>query len=123
MALAKKLKFDGALQASAAEDLDLAYLNSATLSDKTLRTEILGLFLAQVDAAVKNLSLTNDQTAWHYMTHTLKGAASAVGAKRIANLADEWGKSALPSQKALREGMADELASAIQDFRHAISGL
>jgi HPt (histidine-containing phosphotransfer) domain-containing protein len=123
MALAKKLKFDGALQASAAEDLDLAYLNSATLSDKSLRTEILGLFLAQVDAAVKNLPLTRDGTAWHYMTHTLKGAASAVGAKRIANLADEWGKSTLPSQKALREGMADELASAIQDFRHAISGL
>jgi HPt (histidine-containing phosphotransfer) domain-containing protein len=123
MALAKKLKFDGALQASAAEDLDLAYLNSATLSDKILRAEILGLFLAQVDAAVKNLPLTRDGTAWHYMTHTLKGAASAVGAKRIAHLADEWGKRPLPSHMDQREGMARELANALKDFRHVISGL
>jgi HPt (histidine-containing phosphotransfer) domain-containing protein len=123
MAPAKKLKFDGALPFRPDEDLDLAHLNNSTLGDKTLREEILGLFLAQVEASVKSLPLTRDGSAWHYLTHTLKGAASAVGAKRIAALADEWGKSALPSHTLLRQNMASELAKALQDFRRAAAGL
>jgi HPt (histidine-containing phosphotransfer) domain-containing protein len=105
------------------EVLDLDYLNRATLGDKTLRTEVLGLFLAQVDAVQTQLSLPIDATGWTFLTHTLKGSAAAVGAKHIAALAKAWEGLPMPTTDRERDGLGRELAASIALFRQAAAKL
>jgi Hpt domain len=96
--------------------LDVAYLNQTTFGDLALRTEILGLFCAQVKAVRTQLLLPVDQTAWAYLTHTLKGAAAAVGAQQLAALADGWGSNAPPKTQTMRLSCEAQLSLAMARF-------
>jgi Hpt domain len=96
--------------------LDVAYLNQTTFGDLALRTEILGLFRAQVKAVRTQLLLPVDQKAWVYLTHTLKGAAAAVGAKQLAALADSWGSNAPPENQTTRLSCEAQLSLAMARF-------
>ena len=66
----------------------LAY---STMDDAALQREVLGLFMVQLketrDQLKTNIVLAQDRK---FMSHNLRGAASAVGALQIEELARSW---------------------------------
>jgi HPt (histidine-containing phosphotransfer) domain-containing protein len=69
--------------------VDLAHLRRYTLGDKALEIEILDLFLAQLPVTIASLRSAATERDWRMAAHALKGSSRAVGAWRIATLAQE----------------------------------
>ena len=69
--------------------IDIAHLSRHTAGDRRLGKEVLGVFRAQSDDYIAALEDAVDREAWCLAAHTLKGAASAIGAHRVAQLAAE----------------------------------
>jgi HPt (histidine-containing phosphotransfer) domain-containing protein len=69
--------------------VDFAHLRRYTLGDRALEEEVLGLFLAQLPQTIAALRSAETQRDWKMAAHTLKGSSRAVGAWRIAMLAQE----------------------------------
>jgi hypothetical protein len=103
--------------------LDVAYLNRNTFGDLALRSEIIGLFRAQLDAVQKRLQLPMDDKSWTYLTHTLKGAAAAVGARQLAALADRWGRGPHPISIDGRKALGEDLKQALFHFNQVAATL
>ena len=66
--------------------LDHAHLSRYTLSDRSLETEILRLFLAQIPLTIESLKFASMDNDWVIAAHTLKGSARAVGVSQLADL-------------------------------------
>jgi HPt (histidine-containing phosphotransfer) domain-containing protein len=105
------------------EALDGAYLKRATFGDTALRTEIVGLFLSQVNSLANRLNLPMDQRSWQFLTHTLKGSASAVGALHLSDLAHSWDMEPAPTTGTARQAYATTLKAALLDFERAAANL
>jgi HPt (histidine-containing phosphotransfer) domain-containing protein len=69
--------------------VDLAHLRRYTLGDQALEAEVLELFLAQLPETIASLRSAANERDWKIAAHTLKGSSRAVGAWRIATLAQE----------------------------------
>lgn len=69
--------------------VDLAHLRRYTLGDRALEEEVLRLFLAQLPETIASLRSAATERDWKIAAHTLKGSSRAVGAWRIASLAQE----------------------------------
>jgi HPt (histidine-containing phosphotransfer) domain-containing protein len=69
--------------------VDLKHLSRYTLGDRGLEKEIFLLFLTQLPETISALSMAGSERDWKVAAHTLKGSARAVGAGRIAGLAEE----------------------------------
>lgn len=69
--------------------VDLKHLRRYTLGDAGLEREILGLFFAQLPNTIAALSGASTQKEWKVAAHTLKGSGRAVGAWRIARIAEQ----------------------------------
>jgi HPt (histidine-containing phosphotransfer) domain-containing protein len=122
MSVAFKLSSDGdAINNVVALDGD--YLNRNTFGDYSLRNEIIGLFLAQLDGSKKLFGTTIDQTSWQFTAHTLKGAAAAVGARQIIVLAEEWERTPVPNNQAKRDYCLFQLENCIAAFKAAANRL
>jgi HPt (histidine-containing phosphotransfer) domain-containing protein len=76
-------------RAGASDPIDHAHLSRYTLGDSHLEREILGLFLAQLPLTVESLRFAATDRDWQVAAHTLKGSCRAVGAWRIAALAQQ----------------------------------
>ena len=72
--------------------IDLLHLNQYTLGDRALQAELLQLFRVQLKNQTKTLVSCNTENAWKSGVHTLKGAARAVGAGQVCEVAEamEW---------------------------------
>ncbi|MEQ1651541.1 MAG: Hpt domain-containing protein [Hyphomicrobium sp.] len=68
--------------------VDLKHLRRYTLGDYALEKEILELFLGQLPQTIKALSDAATDHDWRVAAHTLKGSGRAVGAWRVARLAE-----------------------------------
>lgn len=68
--------------------VDLKHLRRYTMGDYKLEKEILGLFLGQLPQTIKALSEASTDQDWRMAAHTLKGSGRAVGAWRVARLAE-----------------------------------
>lgn len=68
--------------------LDVEHLTKYTAGDVALRDELLALFREQLRIQAQVLRSTTDLEDWHIATHTLKGAARAVGAWAIADVSE-----------------------------------
>jgi HPt (histidine-containing phosphotransfer) domain-containing protein len=99
--------------------LDVPFLNLNTYGDLALRAEILNLFLSQLDAVENRLQMPMDAKSWGFLTHTLKGAAAAVGARQLAALADNWGQRPHPASGGDRQALGAELKDALVAFKRA----
>jgi HPt (histidine-containing phosphotransfer) domain-containing protein len=77
--------------------LDGAFLRRTTFGDEDLKKEILALFLTQIRTARQEMAAADSEASWHFVTHTLKGAASAIGARQFSDLADHWVRQGLPT--------------------------
>ena len=73
------------------EAFDRARFVQATMNDAQLQREVLGLFISQVSETRQRLKAgifsSEDR---RFMSHNLRGAASAVGALQIEELAKTW---------------------------------
>jgi HPt (histidine-containing phosphotransfer) domain-containing protein len=70
--------------------LDLAHLSRQTFADRTLEREVLALFEQQCVRLLPLIVAGEDLTERADAAHTLKGAARAVGAWRLASLAETF---------------------------------
>jgi HPt (histidine-containing phosphotransfer) domain-containing protein len=96
--------------------LDVEFLNVATFHDIALRAEIISLFRQQIKTLGDQLALPVDGESWAYLTHTLKGSASAVGASQLATLAERWELEEVPGSGVLRLMLVTELAKCFSSF-------
>ncbi len=69
--------------------VDLKHLRRYTLGDIALEKEVLGLFLAQLPQTIAALSHAETDRDWRIAAHTLKGSGRAIGAWRLARLAEQ----------------------------------
>ena len=69
--------------------LDLEHLAKYTAGDAGLQAELLALFSDQLAQQLEALRKQCQHQDWIMATHTLKGAARAIGAFQIAETAEE----------------------------------
>lgn len=69
--------------------LDRAHLARYTLGDAALEREVLDLFIGQLPQSLAALTSQVDAEGRHRAAHTIKGSARAVGATKLARLAQE----------------------------------
>lgn len=74
--------------AAQAGAVDLKHLARYTMGDKSLEKEILELFLDQLPQTIDALTEAATDRDWRIAAHTLKGSGRAVGAWRVAWLAE-----------------------------------
>ena len=67
--------------------IDRDYLARFTLGNAALEREVLELFASQLPLYVRQLKDAQTSREWCEATHTIKGSAAAVGARRLANIA------------------------------------
>jgi HPt (histidine-containing phosphotransfer) domain-containing protein len=67
--------------------IDRAYLAKFTLGNMALEREILELFRGQMPRLIEQMRSAKTHAEWSLAAHTIKGSASAVGARDLANLA------------------------------------
>lgn len=88
--------------------IDLVHLAAQTAGDKSLEAEVLQVFARQARGALHELAAADD-AGIKATAHRLKGAASAVGAFNVAELAGalEEGKTDAPVKAALAAAVLD----------------
>lgn len=69
--------------------VDLKHLRRYTLGDAALEREVLDLFFQQLPKTIAALSGARSAQEWKVAAHTLKGSGRAVGAWRIARIAEQ----------------------------------
>jgi HPt (histidine-containing phosphotransfer) domain-containing protein len=119
---AEALAGDDKLQLS---PVDLKHLRRYTLGDRALEHEVLELFLAQLPATIASLGAASSDRDWHMAAHTLKGSGRAVGAWRIARLAEQAERSAPwknPSQLQQTLAMIVDAAEEARSYIHDVYG-
>jgi HPt (histidine-containing phosphotransfer) domain-containing protein len=105
--------------------VDLVHLRQYTLGDKALEEEVLRLFVAQLPETIASLRAAVTQREWKIAAHALKGSSRAVGAWRIATLAEEAetlicnAEPAACSEVISRlEAAASEASTFVMEFAH-----
>ncbi|HXF54599.1 MAG TPA: Hpt domain-containing protein [Hyphomicrobiaceae bacterium] len=90
-----------------AAPIDFSHLSRYTLGDKALEQEVLALFAAEAPATLGRLRSARTGSAWREAAHTLKGSARAVGARKVAMLAEQ-------AERLCGEGERQELTRGLQ---------
>jgi HPt (histidine-containing phosphotransfer) domain-containing protein len=97
--------------------IDIAHLSRHTAGDRRLGREVLGVFRAQANEYLAALEEAVDEDAWRMAAHTLKGAAGAIGAHRVAELAAAAEEADLQTSRA---GFLSDLRRAVGEARRFI---
>lgn len=99
------------------EPIDLEHLRRYTFGDKALEKEILGLFLMQLPETMGQLAAATNERDWKIAAHTLKGSSRAVGAARLADLAQAAENLASSQDRAAKDDSIRRLEAAAADAR------
>lgn len=99
--------------------LDTAHLARQTSGDRDLQRELLALFDAQCDRLLADIAGPSARNA-AFAAHTLKGAANAIGAVRVATLAERIDEALAAGTGA--GGLVARLFDATGEARAAIAG-
>jgi HPt (histidine-containing phosphotransfer) domain-containing protein len=92
---------EAAIRDGTARPVDLIHLSSQTFGDRILQNEIISIFLSQANAYLEGVS-SADETYAARAAHSLKGAARAIGAFRLAEIAEQCEASSTRDAGALR---------------------
>ena len=109
----------------ASEPVDVQHLRRYTLGDQKLETEIFQLFLTQLPELIAALRTAQTERDWRMAAHSLKGAGRAIGAWRIARLAEgaeglTFGIDCEACETAVAE--FDEAASEVRQYIETVWG-
>lgn len=105
------------------EALDIFHLRRFTLGDRRLELEILTLFIEQAPVTIAALQGARSDYEWINAGHTLKGSARAVGAWRLAKLAEKAELLGGISDRAACERVVAKLDRAASEARARILAL
>lgn len=108
-----------AADAAGMPDFDLAHLDHFTMQDQSLAQEVLGLFLGQLPASLARLAAVDSAADWQFAAHGLKGAAAAIGARKLSGLAAGLEEAAFPETPQARQRQLRGLQEAAEAFRLA----
>lgn len=95
--------------------IDFAYLKKFTLGNRDLEREVLYLFATHSPGYLANLRNAGSAKAWHDAAHTLKGSARAVGAWRVARMAEAAEKFSFEAERDRCGFAIDSCAEAIDE--------
>ena len=95
------------------EPIDHAYLGRFTQGNADLEREVLGLFADMIPRYLDDLRAATSNKGWKDATHTIKGSAAAVGARRLARFAEMAERLDVEAPEACTEGYRDEAISAL----------
>ncbi len=123
MRTAAKPLTDAKVTPDVAGAIDLQHLRRYTLGDARLELEILGLFIGQAPATVDALKQAQTNKEWVTAAHTLKGSARAVGAWRLAKLAEQAERLGGPNDRAACDSVVSQLEEAAAEARAHIVAL
>lgn len=101
--------------ASTGEPIDRKYLARFTLGNRALEREVLELFAGQMPRYVEQLHAAASAKEWVLAAHTIKGSALAVGARRLANLAQMAERLDVEDNPANSQTMRRDAADAVAD--------
>ncbi len=88
-AVRETVAMDGLEDTFHVSPIDLKHLRRYTMGDTSLEREVMQLFLAQIPKTIAALSNAVNDHEWRIAAHTIKGSARAIGAWRIARLAEQ----------------------------------
>jgi HPt (histidine-containing phosphotransfer) domain-containing protein len=108
----------GAHAATQSGVLDRDYLRRFTLGSATLEHEVLRLFAGEMPRYVDQLRSAESPKAWADAAHTIKGSAQAVGALRVAIVAEMAER--LDFHGTDRVVAIEAIASAVEEVRRVI---
>jgi HPt (histidine-containing phosphotransfer) domain-containing protein len=103
--------------------VDRTYLARFTLGNVALEREVLDLFAAQAPVYLQRLREAHCTKAWKEATHTIKGSAGAIGAWRLAQLAQMAEKIDVEARESHREEAAAAVATATEEVCRYIARL
>lgn len=104
--------------------VDLVHLRRFTFGDKDLENEILGLFMEQTPRTISLLRDATSPEQWKMAAHTLKGAARAVGAWRLARMGEQAERMTYADTDAdQRAAMIERVQSAASEAEGFIRGI
>lgn len=106
--------------APAAEVFDREFLAHYTMDSAELEREIIGLFLAQLPVTIEMIEQAGTPAEWKLASHTLKGAAAAIGAGRLRAIAVELELLPVGAATDVRAVQFAALAKAADEFRDAV---
>jgi HPt (histidine-containing phosphotransfer) domain-containing protein len=95
---------------------DVAFFEHCTMGDKHLMIELIGLFKSQIEKTENELTEISSDAKWRFLAHTLKGAASAIGAVEIETLASSWENRPAPKRFSEREALRETLQQVAKRF-------
>lgn len=104
---------------SSHEVLDRDHLARYTLGDAALELEVLHLFLGQMPRSLGSLRHSQSPKDWLQAAHSIKGAARAVGAWKLAHAAEVAELQA--NSKAQWNSLADAVSAAIDEVQSKIA--
>ena len=100
--------------------VDVAHLRQYTLGDAALEREVLHMFLEQCDLHMKRLRQAQTLEGWKESCHSLKGAASGVGAFQLSAYAARLESLAPLPEENERATLLDSLQKHVDSTGHAI---
>jgi HPt (histidine-containing phosphotransfer) domain-containing protein len=107
---------NGTFTASKQNVFDVAFFEHCTMGDKQLMAELIELFKSQIEKTARALMEVTSEADWRFHTHTLKGAAAAVGAVEIETLANAWENRKAPKRFSEREALRETLEYAAEMY-------
>ncbi|WP_373503264.1 Hpt domain-containing protein [Aestuariivirga sp.] len=96
---------------------DRDHLNHYTMSIPGLDAEVVGLFLAQLPETISMIECARSAADWKLATHTLKGSASSVGARRINQIAASLEELRVDGEEKVKALRIQLLKAAAAEFR------
>lgn len=97
----------------AGDPVDRTYLARFTMGNAAVEREVLQLFADQAPAYLQQLRDAPANKAWKQAAHTIKGSASAIGAWRLARLAEMAERIDVESDAGLCEAHRDDAVAAL----------
>jgi HPt (histidine-containing phosphotransfer) domain-containing protein len=101
--------------------VDLKHMRRYTMGDRALEQEVLELFLGQLPQTLGALSGATNEKEWRIAAHTLKGSGRAVGAWRIARLAEHAEHMTGVKNTDLRREAVDRIEDAAREAHEFIA--
>lgn len=99
------------------EVFDRLHLCRYSMQNQDLAAEVLGLFLLQLPAMLEAVDTAVSRADWDFATHTLKGSAASIGARKLCWLAAELEAMDFPGDNNVRLLRIQAMKAAASELR------